>query len=302
MGGHHHHHHGHNHGHHGHNCPSQTASRRRIAIAAILTGIFMVVEVWGGLISGSLALLADAGHMLTDFAALFLAWIAFYLSDKAANSRLNFGFARLPILAAFVNGLTLILIALWIVYEACHRFLHRDGHEILASPMLYVAIAGLVVNGFVFLILAGADRENLNVRGAILHVIGDMLGSAAAIIAALVIMMTGFTLIDPLLSIFVALLIAWSAVRLIKESGHILMQGAPRHLNVDELASKLIEKYSEITQISDLKIWMVREDLPVLTAKVHTDPEIDIGKLGTELRDFLKHEYQIEEVTLEILR
>jgi len=202
-----HHHHGHSHGHshhHGHSHGGEN-NRSRVGFAAALTGLFMMAEIVGGLISGSLALLADAGHMLTDFAALAMAWGAFTIAKRPADWKHTFGYDRLAILVAFVNGLTLFLVAAWIVREAIERF--HSPSEILAGPMLWVAIGGLVVNLLVFKILTGADQENLNIRGAVLHVLGDLLGSVAAIIAALVIMKTGWTPIDPLLSVLVAGLI-----------------------------------------------------------------------------------------------
>ncbi len=171
----------------------------------------MGVEVIGGLFSGSLALLADAGHMLTDFAALTLAWVALLLSGR---------FAQLPTWAAFVNGLTLFGVAAWIVYEAFQRF--SGPEDILAGPMLWVAIAGLFVNIIVFKILSGGSQDSLNMRGAAMHVLGDMLGSAAAIVAALVILTTAWTPVDPLLSIFVAIIILRSAALLVRDSGRIL--------------------------------------------------------------------------------
>jgi len=193
----HHHHHGHSHGHsqgHGEN------NRTRVGIAAALTGLFMVAEVIGGIISGSLALLADAGHMLTDFAAMAMAWGAFTIAKRPANWKHTFGYDRFSILVAFVNGLTLFLVAAWILWEAFHRI--QTPGEILAGPMLWVAIGGLVVNLIVFKILTGADQDNLNIRGAVLHVLGDLLGSVAAIIAALIILKTGWLPIDPILSPF----------------------------------------------------------------------------------------------------
>ena len=148
---------------------------RRVVIALILTGAFMVVEIIGGIISGSLALLADAGHMLTDTMALALAAVAFHVSKRPADRKLTFGYQRFQILAAFVNGLSLLFIVGWILFEALQRFLHP--RDILGSTMLVVAVAGLVVNIVAFAILHSGDRENLNIRGAALDVAGDLLGS-----------------------------------------------------------------------------------------------------------------------------
>ena len=198
---------------------------RRILIALILTAAFMIVEVIGGIISGSLALLADAGHMLTDTMALALAAVAFQVSKRPADARLTYGYQRFQILAAFVNGLSLLLIVFWILYEAVDRFRHPV--EIMGDTMLLIAAIGLIVNIIAFAVLHSGDRNNLNIRGAALHVAGDLLGSIAAIIAALVIIQTGWTPIDPLLSVAVAVLIFRSAWVLVKRSAHVLLEGAP---------------------------------------------------------------------------
>jgi cobalt-zinc-cadmium efflux system protein len=198
---------------------------RRVIIALILTGAFMIVEVIGGIIAGSLALLADAGHMLTDTMALALAAVAFHVSRRPADSRRTFGYQRFQILAAFVNGLSLLVIVGWILVEAVRRFI--SPHEVMGQTMLIVAGAGLVVNIIAFVVLHGGDRDNLNIRGAALHVAGDMLGSVAAIVAAIVIIYTGWLAVDPLLSIAVAFLILKSAWALVRQSGHVLLEGAP---------------------------------------------------------------------------
>jgi len=213
---------------------SQNKSQQRLLLAALLTGTFMIAEVVGGLISGSLALLADAGHMLTDFIALMLAYAGFAISRRPANWKYTFGYQRFQTLSAFLNGLTLIGVAVWIVIEAIERI--QNPGEVLAGTMLLVAVAGLIVNVLVLWILTrkgghhhtghthehNHKSENLNMRGAVLHVMGDLLGSVAAIGAALLIMKTGFTPIDPILSVLVALLILRSAFMLVKESAHVL--------------------------------------------------------------------------------
>ncbi len=205
------HHHDHDHGHGHAHLPSTDSAdaRKRVAIAALLTFAFMVVEVVGGVISGSLALLADAAHMLTDAGSLALAWFGFRLAARPADSKRSFGFARFKVLAAFVNGLALVLLAVWIIWEAIHR--QKD------------AIGGLIVNIIAFWILHGGDREDLNMRGALWHVAGDLLGSVAAILAAILILTTGWTPVDPILSVVVALIIAVGGVRLTRETAHILI-------------------------------------------------------------------------------
>ena len=190
---------------HAHN----NSNMRRVTIALVLTGTFMVVEVIGGILSGSLALLADAGHMLTDTMALALAAVAFQVSKRPADTTLTYGYQRFQILAEFVNGLSLLFIVGWILYEAVNRFIAPQ--EVMGETMLIVAVAGLVVNIISFTVLHGGDKDNLNISGAALHVAGDLLGSVAAIVAAVVIIYTGWMQIDPILSIAVAILILKSA-------------------------------------------------------------------------------------------
>ena len=202
-------------------------------LALVLTGGFMVVEVIGGLAAGSLALLADAGHMLTDTLSLALAFVAFRIGRWPHDARRTYGYHRFQVLAAFVNGLTLVAIVGWIAIEAIRRLL--EPVEVLGGLMLAVAVIGLVVNIAAFAILHGGDRRNLNLRGAALHVLADMLGSVAAIVAALVISITGWMPIDPLLSLLVVLLILRSAWFLLRRSGHILLEGAPEWLDEAEL-------------------------------------------------------------------
>lgn len=299
MGGHHH-GHGGAHDHHSHSHCHGNAGRKQLGIAAVLTGLFMIAEVIGGLISGSLALLADAGHMLTDFAALSMAWGAFVLAGRPATSQLTFGYARLPVLVAFVNGITLFAISIFIIIEAARRFGNMDNHEILAGTMFWVALAGLLVNIVVFLILRSADKDNLNVRGAVLHVIGDMLGSAAAIIAALVIMRTGYKPIDPLLSVFVALLILRSAWFLIKDSGHILLEGAPKSINSEAIQAGLSNNVEGLVEIQNIHIWSLTDGQPMMTLEVAADERTDRSKLKSDIRHRLSHDFGVTDVTIEV--
>lgn len=259
----------------------------------------MIAEVAGGLLSGSLALLADAGHMLTDFAALSLAWCAFLFATKPANARHTFGFGRLSILAAFVNGLALFVVALLICAEAIERF--ADPAPILAGPMLVIAIIGLAVNCLVFWILIGADRDNLNIRGAILHVLGDLLGSVAAIIAALVILKTGWTPIDPLLSVLVALLILKSAWVLVKDSGHILLEGSPAGLDPDTIVADIKAHIAAITDVTDCHIWSITQEDPVITLSVTLNDRTDHKATKSAIKTRLENQFGISRVTLEIV-
>ena len=249
------------------------SNMRRVTIALVLTATFMVVEVIGGVISGSLALLADAGHMLTDTMALGLAAVAFRVSRRPADARLTYGYQRFQILAAFVNGLTLLVIVGWILFEAVKRFLAPP--DVMGSTMLIVATAGLVINIIAFVVLHGGDRDNLNIRGAALHVAGDLLGSVAAIIAALVIIQTAWMPIDPILSVAVALLILRSAWILVKRSAHVLLEGAPEWLDVDAMQNRIIARVEVVSSIHHVHVWGLTPQDLMLTMHVRMAAEPD---------------------------
>ena len=202
------------HGHAGHtHADTSTADgRRRVAISFVLIASFMFVEVAGGVISGSLALLADAAHMLTDAASLALAWIGYKLAARPADETRTYGFARVRVLAAFTNGLALIALAAWILIEGVQRL--QSPQPVMGPLLLGIAVIGLVVNLICFAVLHGGDREDLNLRGALWHVAGDLLGSLAAIIAAIIIIKTGWMPIDPILSMLVAILVLVAGVRI----------------------------------------------------------------------------------------
>ena len=297
---------GHSHGVHGlhgaHDDHSHTdgQSQGRLAVSALLTGLFMIAEVIGGIISGSLALLADAGHMLTDFGALTLAWFGFAIARRPATWRHTFGFQRFQILSAFVNGLTLLAIAVWIVIEAAARF--RSPSDVLAGPMLYVAIGGLCVNLIVFWILIGAEKDNLNIRGAVLHVLGDLLGSIAAIAAALIIMKTGWMAVDPLLSVLVALLILVSAWRLVKESGHILLQGAPAGLDIRNIRADLLEHFPQLIDVQHLHAWSLSRKNSILTLEAVVSEAENLDSLRGAIKRRLHEAFSLDHTTVELRR
>lgn len=268
-------------------------------IALVLTGLFMVVEVVGGIISGSLALLADAGHMLTDTMALALAAVAFHVSKRPPDGKLTFGYQRFQILAAFVNGISLLAIVGWILFEAGRRFLNPN--EILGETMLVVAGAGLLVNMISFAVLHTGDQENLNIRGAALHVAGDLLGSVAAIVAALVIIYTGWMPIDPILSIAVAVLILKSAWSLVKRSAHILLEGAPEWLDVPAMQERVVGAVPGVGEIHHVHIWGLTPQELILT--MHMTVVDGVPSQSDVVRDtkqFMKDEYGIAHSTIEV--
>jgi cobalt-zinc-cadmium efflux system protein len=293
-------HHSHDHDHdHSRGHEANEKNLRRVMIALVLTGAFMIVEVVGGILSGSLALLADAGHMLTDTMALALAAMAFKVSKRPPDGKLTFGYQRFQILAAFVNGLSLLAIVGWIVFEAINRFLNPN--EILGETMLVVAAAGLLVNIVSFAVLHTGDQENLNIRGAALHVAGDLLGSVAAIVAALVIIYTGWTLIDPILSIAVAILIMRSAWSLVKRSAHILLEGAPEWLDVAAMQERVVAGVPGVGEIHHVHIWGLTPQELMLTMHMSVTDDVESqAEVVRRTKRFMKEEYGIGHSTIEV--
>ena len=278
---------------------THAGSQRRVIIALVLTGAFMLVEVVGGILSGSLALLADAGHMLTDTMALGLSAMAFHVSRRPPDGSLTYGYQRFQILAAFVNGLSLLVIVGWILFEAFSRFL--NPREIMAETMLVIATVGLVVNLVSFVVLHTGDRDNLNMRGAALHVAGDLLGSIAAIVAALVIITTGWVLIDPLLSIVVAGLILRSAWSLVKRSAHVLLEGAPEWLDVAAMQQRIIEHVPGVDGIHHVHIWGLTPQQLMLTMHVTvSEPVASQSAVIRDVKSLLQQEYGVGHSTIEI--
>lgn len=294
--------HGHSHGHHHDHAHavdiSSADGRRRVAIAGLLTFGFMFAEIIGGLISGSLALLADAGHMLTDAASLALAWVGYRLAMKPAEGQRTFGFGRYRILAAFVNGVVLLLLAGWIVIEGIERLF--DPQPVMAPLLLFVAILGLVVNLASFSVLHGGDHEDLNLRGALWHVAGDLLGSIAAIAAAIVIMWTSWYPIDPLLSMLVAVIILVAGVRITKAAASILAEEAPDNVDVEKLRSDLSNRLGDRAELTSLRIWCVTEDELQIAGQITLKPGADAVEVRKDLHAVLTPFAKAEHMFLDL--
>ena len=290
----------HDHGHGGHShagAHAHDANKSRVLIAAILTAGFMVAEAVGGVLTGSLALLADAGHMLTDSVSLVLAWYAFHLATRAATARMTYGFDRVKTLVAYTNGLTVFVIALWIVYEAWHRL--NEPSPVLGGPMLLVALIGLAVNIAAFFVLHGGDRESLNMRGAILHVVGDLLGSAAALVAALVILTTGWYMIDPILSVLVALILFRSAWSLVHEAGHLLLEGVPASLDRDGIARDIAAHVAGVREIHHMHVWSLDGAKNMATLHACLDEGTDAHSAVSAIKQRLAGSHGISHATVE---
>ena len=285
------------HDHHGHS-HAHAANERSVGTAAALTGGFMLAEIVGGIIAGSLALLADAGHMLTDFASLALAWLGFRLTRQPADWRRTYGFDRFAVLVAFVNGITLFAIAVWICVEATRRL--QAPVEVLGGPMLTIAALGLAVNVVVFLILRSGDHNNLNIRAAALHVLGDLLGSVAAVVAALVVIATGWTPIDPLLSILVALIVVRSAWRVVTESGHILLEGTPRGFDSRAVKNGLCAALPFVLDVHHVHAWSISQERPMITLHASVVESTDSAFAVREIKRALAEQFRITHATVEI--
>ena len=233
---------------------SKRSALKRLRFVLLLTAGFMVIEVVGGLVSGSLALLADAGHMLTDVGALGLTLLTAWIAQRPPDPSKTYGYLRWEILAALVNGASLFGIAAWVVFEAIERL--GQPPTIKTGLFLAVATAGLLVNLGSLLLLRDHHKGSLNTRAAYLHILGDVLGSAGAIVAALVILFTGWTLADPIISIGIALLILVGAWRLVRESTDILLEAAPAHVSMSEVQQRMME-VPGVTAVHDLHVWTV---------------------------------------------
>lgn len=283
---------------HSHTPSSQDGNAKRLMLALGVTATFMIIEVIGGLISGSLALLADAGHMLTDAAALLFALLAVVFARRPPSHGRTFGWLRLTTLAAFVNAIALVLITILIVWEAFQRF--RYPQPVAGVTMMVVAVAGLIANILAFWILhRGSEEKNLNVRAAALHVLGDLLGSVGAIVAALVILWTGWTPIDPILSIVVSCLVLRSAWRLLQESVNELLEGAPASLDIPALKRNLTRSIPEVRDVHHIHVWMVGEK-PLMTLHVQVVPPHDHDALLGRIQHFLEHHYAIAHSTIQM--
>ncbi|MBW7982554.1 CDF family zinc transporter ZitB [Enterobacillus tribolii] len=271
---------------------------RRLVLAFVVTALFMIAEVAGGIISGSLALLADAGHMLTDAAALLVAILAVRFARRDPTAQHSFGYLRLTTLAAFVNAAALMVIVVIIVWEAIRRFLAPA--PVMGPTMLAVAVAGLLANLLAFWLLHhGSEEKNINVRAAALHVLGDLLGSVGAIAAAIVIMWTGWTPIDPILSVLVSCLVLRSAWRLLKESTNELLEGTPLGIDSVKLQKALCREFPEVRNVHHVHIWQIGEQR-LMTLHVHVIPPHDHDALLDRLQHYLEEHYHIGHATIQM--
>ena len=292
---HHSHHHGHSHGHHHHGGASR--NRRRLTVTLVLVVLYMVAEFVGGLLSGSLALLADAGHMLSDAGALGLSLFALWFCQRPPTPSRTWGYYRMEILAALVNGVTLVVLSIFILREAWERL--RVPAQIDAPLMMAIAAGGLVVNLVSLRILSGGKEESLNVRGAWLHVLTDALGSVQAILAGALVWAFGWSWADPAASVLIALLVVYSAWDLLRDTVGVLMEGAPRHIDVDEVRNTLMSLPC-VLAVHDLHVWTITSGMESLSCHVVVEDGQSYCDALTEVRATLHERFGIDHLTIQV--
>ncbi len=286
--------HSHGHGHHHHH----SNNKRALFLAFLLISSFMVVEVIGGILTNSLALLSDAGHMLSDAVALGLSFFAIKLGERQATQSKTYGYKRFEIIAAAINGITLIGIALYIFVEAYQRM--TDPPVVQSLGMLTISVIGLVVNILAaFILMKGDKDDNLNVKSAFLHVLGDMLGSVGAIVAALLIYFFDWGIADPIASVIVAILILISGWRVTKESFHILMEGAPNQIDSGRVKAALME-IANVAEVHDLHLWSITSGFPMLSCHLVITEEGSHDTILHQAQSILHDKFAIEHSTIQV--
>ncbi len=282
-----------------HSHDQRNASRKSLWLVLVLIVSFIAAEAIGGIFANSLALLADAGHMVTDAFAIALALAAIWLASRPASAPRTFGFRRAEVLAAFLNGLSLWLITAWIFIEAFRRF--QNPPEVQAPLMLGIGFGGLVINSVAVLILMRSSRENVNTEGAFLHVLSDLLGSIVVVAGGIVIIALGWQIVDPILSVIIGILILASSTRLLWKVMHVLLEGTPAHLNLDLLCRRL-EQVDGVTGVHDLHVWSVTSGYEVLTAHItsgfQTAEERD--HLLQHLHEIASQDFGVSHVTIQL--
>ena len=287
------------HAHNGHECHAEVSAghRRALALALALTLAFTVVEIVGGVLTGSLALLSDAAHMVTDNVSLALALFAVWLSARPANPQRSYGFRRAEVLAALVNGVTLVAISIWIFIEAARRL--SEPEPVLGGWMLAIAVLGLAVNVGSAALLRGGRRESINVEAAFRHVLGDLAGSLGAITAAALIVTTGWTYADPIVSVFIGVLILLSSWTILRDSVSILMESAPQGLDVERLAGRIGE-LPGVAGVHDLHVWIITTGFPAISAHVTCQAGADSQACRRAVEAMLRDEFGIAHATLQM--
>lgn len=272
-------------------------NQKRLFWVLIATAAYMLAEVVGSYLSGSLSLLADAGHMLSDVAALALSLFAIWIAQKPPRARRTFGYYRMEILAALANAVGLFWVAFWVLKEAVIRLMHPE--PVMSSPMLVVAFGGLLVNVLGLWLLHDSKDDNMNLRGAWLHVWMDALGSVAVMVSAGIIYLTGFDAADPIASIVISLMVLYSAWQLLKEALSVLMESAPSHLDPDEIRD-VIRAYPGVCEVHDLHVWTISSHQEAFSAHVLIDKGANAAQVLTDIRSVLQGRFHVYHITIQI--
>lgn len=281
----------------GHRHSAAGASRGRLQIVLILVVGYLVVEVVGSVLTGSLALLADAGHMLTDAVGVALALLAIHFAARPATAAKSYGYYRLEILAAVANAMLLFGVAAYILYEAYRRF--SEPASVLSVPMLGIAAVGLVVNVISMRLLQAGAKDSINVRGAYLEVLGDLLGSAAVLVAAVVILTTGWAPADPVASVLIAVLILPRTWNLLRDAIDVLLQATPKGVNLDEVRAHLLGA-DGVIDAHDLHAWSLTSGMHVMSAHVVMEPGADPSSVLAEVCACLADDFDMEHSTIQL--
>lgn len=285
--------HGHSHSH----APDRSANKSALKLTLVLTSAFTAAEVVGGLLTDSLALLADAGHMLSDDVSLGLALFAIWLAERPPTPRKSFGYQRAEVLAALANGLTLVAISIWIFYEAYQRL--QDPPEVLGGPMLVVAVLGLAVNAAGAYILSRGQGESLNVSAALRHVLADLAGSVGVIVASLLIITTGWLQADPLIGALIGVLVLASSWGILRDSLRILLEQAPPDVDPQKIG-RAMAAMPGVVEVHDLHIWTVTSGFPALAAHVLVGEDVDCHERRRELEAMIAERFDIAHTTLQV--
>jgi cobalt-zinc-cadmium efflux system protein len=280
----------------------RSIAKKRLIFSLLITLIVMFFELIGGWLTHSIALISDAGHMFTHCFAIGISFVAILIARRPPCHHRTFGLYRAEVLAAFINGLFLLLIACFIIYEAILRIIHPQ--EVLSLSMLLIGIAGLVVNIASIVILHGTHRKDLNIRGVFYHMVADAASSIGIVIAAIIIHFTGLYILDPLVSLGISIVIIYWAWGVLREAAIILLEMAPTGLNVDTIAKDLREKFPEIKDLYNIHIWTITVDMLVFSAHVRFDDTVrvcaDHDQLITKLNNYLAEKYRVIESTIQI--
>jgi cobalt-zinc-cadmium efflux system protein len=269
----------------------------RLKLTLALTFIYMLAEGVGGWLTNSLALIADAGHMLTDVAALSLTLGAIWFGSRPATAKKTFGYYRLEILAAFVNGIALVLLSIWVIYEAAERW--QSPPAIEGARLTVIAAGGLIVNIVGLMLLRNGHEHDLNMRGAWLHVMGDLLGSMTAIIAGILISMFGWLWADPLCSVLISLIIIFGSWRLIMDSVNVLLEGTPAHINLAAVERAILDT-NGVAGVHDLHVWTISSGIEALSAHISHDESVGHSDLLVRVRERLHERFGIDHLTIQM--